>query len=245
MEAVKRLREFISLLAHELRTPLTSTRESLSLLLDEIPGRINQEQREFLSLAKEDIERLSRLVKDVSDLTRMEEGDLTCEPEGLDIGKVIKDCILSMKPLGAKKGLALEGRVPEDLPKAYADKDRMKQVLINLIDNAIKFSPPAGKISLEVVNSEDGLRISVADQGKGIGEEERKKIFDKFYQVKGKGPEGGIGLGLSIVKGLIEVQGGEVWVESQPGKGTKFIFTLPRFIHTSFKSDESGLPRRL
>ncbi len=226
VEAVKRLREFISLLAHELRTPLTSIRESLSLLLDEIPGRINEEQREFLSLAKEDIERLSRLIKDVSDLARMEEGELACQPNELDIGKMIDDCIRGMKALAEKKGLALEGRVPENLPRAYADKDRLKQVLTNLIDNAIKFSPQDGKISLEVVNSEENLQISVADQGKGIPEEERKKIFDKFYQVKRKGE--GIGLGLSIVKGVVEAQGGRIWVESQPGKGSKFIFTLPR-----------------
>ncbi len=222
--------EFISIVSHELRTPLTSIKEAVSLLVDEIPGKISDDQREFLLLIKHDTERLARLLNDILDISRIEAGKLQMKMEELDIREVIRHCVGSMNPMANVKGIKLLNEVNHDLSMIDADRIKIEQILTNLLSNAIKFSPNKGEIRVVVKDGDGYITISVIDNGIGIPEKDLEKIFDKFYQSDSSTTRRaeGTGLGLSIVKGLVEVHGGRIWVESKEGEGSAFHFTLPK-----------------
>jgi len=238
--------DFISLLSHELRTPLSIMREAVSLLKDEVLGEISDKQREFLSIISQEVERMIGFVNELLDLSRLEAGRLPIEKFPIDIGEIIDSNLKKLGPLLVDKKIKTDVVVAPDLPMVAADGIRVDQVLTNLIDNAIKFTPEGGEIGIvaEVSNEKgvDGavhggemksrgkfVRVMVRDNGEGIGEEEKRYIFDKFYQArsgKGKGRKGS-GLGLSISKRIVEAHGGSIWFTSAAGQGTSFYFTLP------------------
>lgn len=238
--------DFISLLSHELRTPLSIMREAVSLLKDEVLGKIGDRQREFLVILSQEVERMILFVNELLDLSRLEAGRLPIEKFPIDIGEVIENSLKKIHPLLLEKKIATEVAVAPHVPPVAADGLRVDQVLTNLIDNAIKFTPDGGKIriAVEVSNDRGGeggmrgrgvrgagrfVRVAVCDNGEGIGDEEKRYIFDKFYQARsGKGTSRkGSGLGLSISKRIVEAHGGSIWFISTVGEGTSFYFTLP------------------
>ena len=237
---------FISILSHELRTPLSVMREAVSLLKDEVLGRIGDRQREFLTILSEEVERMIQFVNELLDLSRIEAGRLPVERFPVNIGALIESSVRKLRPLLADKKIETELAVGAHLPLVVADGVRIDQVLTNLLDNAIKFTPEGGRIVIgaDVANGRRGregresrftrdrgrfVRVMVCDNGEGIEDEDKRYVFDKFYQSKAgkaKSSKGG-GLGLSISKGIVEAHGGVIWFTSTKGEGTSFYFTLP------------------
>jgi len=251
--------EFISVVGHELRTPLTSMKNAVDIILGETAGAINENQRRFLSMADRNIDRLSGIINELLDISKIESGSIKTELKPLDLGAPFDMAIASLASKAEKKSISLHKEMPSDLPQIYGDSNKLEQIFINLLSNAIKFTPEGGHVfvSARLVHSSEfgvqseektkkdyGLRtknyeldrdlikVSVADTGIGISPDELEKIFDRFYQVEKSltRETEGTGLGLSIVKGLVEAHGGEIWVESEEGKkGSKFTFTLPKY----------------
>lgn len=238
--------DFISLLSHELRTPLSIMREAVSLLKDEVLGKIGDKQREFLVILSQEVERMILFVNELLDLSRLEAGRLPIEKFPIDIQEVIETNLKKIRPLLLEKKIDTEVAMAPHLPLVVVDGLRIDQVLTNLIDNAIKFTPHGGKIRIAAEVSDDRggeegkyargakakerfVRVMVSDNGEGIGDEEKRYIFDKFYQARaGKGKKfKGSGLGLSISKRIVEAHGGSIWFTSNTGQGTSFYFTLP------------------
>jgi len=222
--------DFVSNVSHELRTPLTSIKGSVDNMLDGLTGSLNEKQIRYLNRIKSNTDRLSRLINDLLDLSRIESGHVEVRPTNLPLTALAEEVAEHMKALAAEKLIRIE--IPPADPKvtAWADRDKVTQVLINLISNAVKFTPRDGKITVALEkNGSDYIQISVADTGPGILPEERNRIFSKFYQVANvdKQKPKGSGLGLAISKALVEMHGGKIWMESEVGKGSTFYFTLP------------------
>lgn len=222
--------EFVSTVSHELRTPLTSIKGYVDLILDEEAGEINEIQREFLSIVKENSDRLVELINDLLDISRIESGRIHLKVQPLDVAERIKGAVDTFRAVLEQAGRTVTVDVPEELPRAAGDPDRVGQVLINFISNAIKYSPEGGNVWVRAAADDDFVRVSVTDEGIGIAEEDMAQLFTKFYRVDSKLTReiGGTGLGLSIVKSIIELLGGEVGCQSAPGAGSTFWFTLPR-----------------
>lgn len=221
--------DFISTVSHELRTPLTIIKESVSQVLDGIHGRINQAQKDFLSICLEDIDRLKRIVDDLLDMSKLEAGKFSITRAEVDIAGLARRVIASFALQARIKNLALKENIAAQKAIAYADKDSVIRVFTNLIGNALKFTGK-GQIEISVADMDGRVECSVSDTGRGISDEDLPKVFGKFQQfgrVDGPG-EKGTGLGLSICKSIIELNHGKIWVESSLNKGTKFIFTLPK-----------------
>ena len=222
--------DFVSNVSHELRTPLTSIKGSVDNMLDGLTGSLNEKQIRYLNRIKSNTDRLSRLINDLLDLSRIESGHVEVRPTNLPLTALAEEVAEHMKALAAEKLIRIE--IPPADPKvtAWADRDKVTQVLMNLIGNAVKFTPRDGKITVALEkNGSDYIQISVADTGPGILPEERNRIFSKFYQVANvdKQKPKGSGLGLAISKAIVEMHGGTIWVESEVGKGSTFYFTLP------------------
>ncbi len=221
--------EFVFTVSHEIRTPLTTIREGVALILDRVFGEITAEQEDILRTVLADIDRLSRIVSDFLDIAKIESGRLALDKREVDLSELLQGCLKSFVPVAEGKGLELISEVEEGL-LSQCDPDRINQVLVNLLGNALKFTEE-GFIRVEAKRSEDGrwVQVVVEDTGPGIPDEDKEKVFDKFYQVgrkAGPGPQG-TGLGLPISKRLVELHGGQMWVEDRPGGGSRFCFTLP------------------
>jgi signal transduction histidine kinase/GGDEF domain-containing protein len=234
--AVERMRlkqvkdEFVGMVSHELRTPMTSIREVISQTLDGILGETTSEQREFLSLALSDVDRLSRMIDDLLDISKLDAGKMKMKVEMCEMVALVLKIISSFVPQAKAKGLEMKGSFSKEKIKAYVDKDRITQVFSNLIGNAIKFTQKV-HIEISLVDGEDAIECSVSDTGPGIAEKNLPQLFDKFQQFghQVNGEEKGSGLGLAISKGIVELHKGEIWVESRVNVGTKFIFVLPKY----------------
>lgn len=230
LEELDRMKsDFISMVSHELRTPLTSIREGVALVQDGVAGEVNEKQEHFLALAKRNIDRLARLINDLLDISHIESGKMEMKRGLIDMREVIKGVAETFRPQIKEKGLELKAECPSGSCKLYADRDKMEQVFSNLLNNAIKFTDQ-GSITISGSDKGNCLEISVADTGRGIPKEDLEDVFDKFKQIGRKtGPgSAGTGLGLAICKGIIEAHGGRIWVESEPDKGSRFIFSLPK-----------------
>jgi len=227
-EAMRIKSDFISVVSHELRTPLTAIKEGVSIVADGVTGDINKEQQEFLDVAKRNVDRLSRLINDVLDFQKLDAQQMTFELLPHDVNAVVQEVAATMKHVAEKEGVMLVVEPGMDLPVVKFDKDRITQVLTNLVNNAIKYAP--GKpVLIETSRQKNTVAVAVVDQGDGIKEEDMDKLFQTFSQLQ-KGKErktGSTGLGLAICKKIIEQHSGKIWVESQFGKGSKFIFLLP------------------
>ncbi len=228
--------EFVSLVSHELRTPLTSIIGFISLILDGKTGKINQKQYESLSRAHRQSERLAALINDLLDISRIEAGRIEMKRERVYIERVAKRRIEELRPQADEKAITLLLDANPNLPLLIADADRVGQVFINLIGNAIKFTPDGGKVTVRISESPnsgsvaDGFHVEIIDTGPGIPPDEREKVFDKFRQLAGTRTQqqGGTGLGLSIASGIVEAHGGKLWVDAgDNGQGCNFQFFIP------------------
>jgi PAS domain S-box-containing protein len=222
--------DFVSNVSHELRTPLTSIKGSVDNMLDGLTGSLNEKQVRYLTRIKSNTDRLSRLINDLLDLSRIESGRVEIRSTTLSLAALAEEVAEQLKSLATEKLIQIEVPSPDPNLTVWADRDKVTQVLMNLIGNAVKFTPQNGKVTVTVKkNDDDYVQISVDDTGPGILAEDRNKIFSKFYQVDNieKEKPKGSGLGLAISKALVEMQGGKIWVESEVGKGSKFYFTLP------------------
>src|SRR5215475_7139343 len=222
--------DFVSNVSHELRTPLTAIKGAVDLLLREVPGALNESQTHHLSRVRSNTQHLAGLINDLLDLSKIEEGKIELDAGRVSLGDLVQEVMETVKPMAAEKSVLLDVEVPEPSVLVWADRDKVTQVLMNLIGNAIKFTPSDGKIGVSTANDRRGwVRVSIRDGGPGIPASEQEKIFEKFYQVTrdGEPKPKGTGLGLAISKSLVELHGGKIWVESQPGCGSTFSFTLP------------------
>lgn len=230
-ELEKMKENFLSGISHELRTPLVAIEKSVSLILSKATGELSEPQSQFLSIAERNLKRLTLLINDLLDLSKLEANRMELKREQTSLDNIITDAIESLTNLANTKSIKFEKNLQENLPSVSADPNKLIQVLNNLMGNAIKFTPKEGKITLEASLAEEGfVRVCVKDTGPGIpNKEDLVKIFDKFYQTKEKPSTDikGTGIGLPIVRELVTLHGGRVWAESEPGQGARFIFTLP------------------
>ncbi|MBW1857758.1 MAG: PAS domain-containing protein [Deltaproteobacteria bacterium] len=221
---------FLANMSHELRTPLNSIIGYTDLLSDRIDGDITEEQEKSLTKVHKNAKNLLTLINEILDMSRIESGRVELDLIAVDVQDIIQTTISSLEPMVNKKTLIIDTDFDENLPLAHADPDRVRQVVTNLLHNAIKFTSK-GRIILSVRRSQTPklVEVCISDTGMGIREKDFDKLFDMFtpLDISATRPYGGVGLGLSICKGLVEMQGGNIWVESKYGEGSKFYFTLP------------------
>ena len=221
--------DFFASMSHELRTPLTSIKEGTGLLLEGVGGATTEKQRKLLTILAEESNRLIGLVNSLLDLSKMEAGMMDYSFEKASLAPLIKKAVCEITPLVEAKGIQLETEVSAGLPTVKVDRERILQALRNLIGNAVKFTPKAGRIEVAARPVTGKVQVSVRDTGPGIATESLKTIFDKFHQGNSGGAfsANGSGLGLAIAKHIIVSHGGEIWAENHPEQGSTFIFVLP------------------
>lgn len=220
-------REFVSNVSHELRNPLASVRAMVETLED---GAIDEREvaRNFLERIRHDTDRMNHLVDDLLELSRLESGQLTLQLGAVDLAALVVEVKASFEHSANDQGIALVIQVTNDLPTLSADADRLRQVLINLVENALRFTRPNGEITISAVQKPKFIEVRVRDTGVGMSSEHLPHLFERFYKVDRSRRDGGTGLGLAIVKQIVEAHGGQVWAESKEGEGSAFYFTLPR-----------------
>lgn len=222
--------EFVSTVSHELRTPLTVIREAVSIVSDGGHGPVTEKQKHFLALTLSNIDRLTRIINDLLDISKIEARKMQMNRELVDMVSLVKEVTATFQVRMQSRGLEMKEDVPKEKIEVYLDRDKIIQVFTNLIGNALKFTQQ-GSIGVSVANKEQYLECTVWDTGKGIAARDLPKVFGKFQQfgrATGGAGEKGTGLGLAISKGIVELHEGTIRVESQLGKGTQFIFTLPK-----------------
>lgn len=227
------IQNFYHTVSHELKTPLTSAREFISIVLDGLAGPVNETQREYLGIARESCHRLRVCINDLMDATRLETGKLTLEMKQGSLATLVQKLVTLLGPVAARKQISLRHEVRADLPDFLFDQNRLMQVLVNLANNALKFTPENGRVTItagEAPNEPGYFKVSVNDTGCGIAPAELERIFECLYQVPNKdgGSEQGVGLGLYICRELVQSHGGKIWVESELGRGSTFCFSIPR-----------------
>ena len=237
-EAFGKLREldrlksnFIGTMSHELRTPLTSVIGYSEMMLEGLGGPLTKEQREYLEIIMEKGENLLQLITSILDITKIEAGRVRLVLSEIDVAQFVADAAATLLPAARKKGIAIAAEVGGGLPKMVCDREKLRQALLNLLSNALKFTPQGGAITVGAqALAGDRIAMWVRDSGLGIPEEHLGRIFDVFYQVDGSNTReyGGAGLGLAIVKSFAEAHGGEVQVRSTPDQGSTFTLVLPR-----------------
>jgi signal transduction histidine kinase/HAMP domain-containing protein len=221
---------FLSNVSHELRTPLTAIEGLADNMLDGVTGPLTSKQANYMSGIKESTERLERLINDLLDLSVIEAGKTELRPNNFSMSNLLQEITNTLKPMAEEKNIHLEIASTNGNSTAWADRDKVTQVLTNLIGNAVKFTPSGGKVTMTAIPADTAwLQVSITDTGPGIPPEEAGKIFDEFYQLTQPGREKskGVGLGLAISKKLVEMHGGRIRVESSVGEGSTFSFTVP------------------
>lgn len=219
--------DIVAIVSHELRTPLTSIKGYVELVLDGTMGAITETQRKCLEIANENIDRLKRLIDNMLDLSKIEHGELEMNTKPTNLKDIVENAVNILKPLADEKNINIIYKINDII--INCDKDRITQVLTNLIENAIKFSPINEKVVIEAFKEGNSVHIKVIDNGPGIPKKDLDRIFDRFYQVDSpaKRIKGGSGLGLAVCKSIIKAHGGVIWVESELGKGSVFHIILP------------------
>jgi len=230
--------EYTRALVHELKTPLTPILASSELLMEELT------EEPLVGLAKNvyrGAENMNRRVDELLDLARGEVGILKVNLNPVDSDKLLREAVKYMEPSAKKGGQTLVLEMPEKMPVIIADDDRVRQILVNLINNSIKYSSRDGEIKIRAYEKSPDLVIEIIDQGRGMTEEEQEKLFQPYYRVEGPERLSGLGLGLALSKNLVELQHGHIWAVSKRGKGSTFSFTLPIRMETSFgENSKSG-----
>ncbi|MDD5174484.1 MAG: ATP-binding protein [Candidatus Omnitrophica bacterium] len=221
-------KDFVANVSHELRTPISSIKGYAETLLD---GKADNKDtvKEFLSIIYQDSNRLANLIDDLLDLSRIESGKMNMEFEPLEILPIVNRCINVLGKSARDKSLSIKLDIPADFPKVLGDHKRLLQILLNLLDNAVKYTPENGSITVSAASNRETAQIDISDTGIGISERDLPRIFERFYRVdKARSRElGGTGLGLSIVKHIVQAHNGQVWVKSTLGRGSTFSFTIP------------------
>ncbi|MEQ1920432.1 MAG: GAF domain-containing sensor histidine kinase, partial [Elusimicrobiota bacterium] len=220
--------EFVSTVSHEFKTPLTTISGFLSVMLEGDTGPLNAQQMKFLTIAKAASKRLSGLVSDLLDLSRLE-GGAKMEMGLCDLGRLVLESVENHQPTAAEAGKTLSTEAPGVLPKALGDERWLHLVLDNLVSNAIKFTHPGGRVRVRVQDKGEFVMVSVSDDGIGIPLEDREKVFERFYRAGNRSEVNapGTGLGLAIAREVVDKHGGKIWLESELGKGTTFHFVIP------------------
>jgi signal transduction histidine kinase len=217
--------EFVALISHDLRTPLTSITGYLELMLEE---DLTEQQQSYLKVVDRNAERLLRLVNDLLFVARLEAGELELHPSDLDLAEIVRQSVAEAEPRAAAGGLTLICET-EVVPPLTGDKGRMNQVLDNLVSNAIKFTPDGGNVRVSLARVNGVVRLEVSDTGIGISSDEQQRLFERFFRSSTASEQQipGTGLGLYIVRAIVEAHGGSISVESEPGRGTAFRVDVP------------------
>lgn len=219
-------RDLISNISHEFRTPIASIKLLAETLVD---GAVNdpEKSKEFLMKISVEADKLVNITEDLRELAAIEKGGSILRKGAVDIGQLIRHVVLRLETQARAGGLKVEVQIEQELPSPVIDGSRIESVLMNLVHNAIKFTYPGGKISIMAKREQGNILISVGDTGQGISAEDLPRVFERFYKVDKARVGEGSGLGLSISKHIIMAHGGKIWVESEPGVGSTFYFTLP------------------
>ncbi len=227
MEKIKT--DFVSIVSHEFRTPLTTIIVGVEMLKEGMLGDLTPRGKEVLEAIGADCERLSRLIDNLMELSRIESGTIYVEAEPADVTDLVQEAVRPLKFQAEKQGIELITDIAPNLPPVAADFNKAVWVMANLVGNAMRYTDPGGTITVRVRQRGKRLFFSVEDTGCGIPKEHQEKIFRKYVQVSGPGRKGtgGVGLGLAIAKDIVMAHGGEIWVDSEVGKGTTFTFTFP------------------
>jgi signal transduction histidine kinase len=217
--------EVVTIVAHDLRTPLNAISMGASLLQD--GGQTDPQQAAMLEVIRRAAHRMDRLIGDLLEAGRLDAGrTLWISPAPLALGPVLEQVCQEVSATAHAKSQALGCELPPDLPRVHADRARVAQVVANLVANAAKFTPRGGRIALSAVPEGAEVRVAVADNGPGIAPDDLPRVFEPYWQARAT-QSLGAGLGLKIARGIVEAHGGRMWVESQPGAGATFLFTLP------------------
>ena len=222
--------EFVSTVSHELRTPLCIFKNIVSNAMVGVMGKVSHRLYESLKMADLSIDRISRIIADFLDISKIESGSMKLDIKPLNIQTVVLEIVDSLQNLAAAKGIELETKMPKNTITIKADEERISQILTNLIGNAIKFIPVNGHVNVTMTETPYDIEVAVQDDGPGLSKDDVERVFDRFVQIhtlKGAG-EHGTGLGLTITKELVEMHDGRIWVDSKPGQGSCFSFVLPK-----------------
>jgi signal transduction histidine kinase len=220
---------FLANMSHELRTPLNSILGFSEVLQDKMFGALNEKQEQYVNYIMESGQHLLSLINNILDLSKIEAGKMEIEVAKIRIGDLLKDSLTMVKEMALKQSVELGLKLEDDIPEIYADERKVKQIAFNLLSNAVKFTPDGGRVGIQAVKEQEDIRVTVWDTGIGIKEEDKGKLFKEFQQLDSGANKRyqGTGLGLALSKRLVEMHGGRIWVESEPGKGSRFSFTLP------------------
>jgi len=229
LKADKMKSEFLQIATHELRGPVNAVNLAVETMDKTAKEKLNENERALLDVARNGSKRLVDLVNNLLDMTRIEAGDYSLNPKEVDIRVLVEKTVDLFEPVAREKGLDISAKLPDEPLKAVADEQALLRVLENLVGNAIKFTD-YGRVTVQANSTDGKIRIMVKDTGKGVPQEFRDQLFKKFTRIQaGEGKEKkGSGLGLAICKGLVEAHGGRIWYEGEEGKGSSFIFELPK-----------------
>ena len=217
--------DFISVASHEMRTPMTSIKGSLELLLGGYAGELPAEATELLGISLTAVDRLVRLINDLLDIAKIESGKMELHLDKHDVGDIVRRSMRSLRALAETHRVSIQLDQATPLPSVLADRDRLDQIVTNLLSNALKYSPADSVVHVRVGQFGDTIRVTVTDEGPGIPVDQLERVFDRFMQLQGA--KKGTGLGLTICRALIEQHKGSIWVDSEPGHGASFNFDLP------------------
>jgi signal transduction histidine kinase len=226
LESLEQLRrDLVANVSHELKTPISALRAHLENLLD----GVERPDTETLQVMLAQSERLGRLVDQLLDLSRLESGDVPLEPVPVELAPLVSQVLSEIEVARPGRGVELDDRIPDDLPPVLADRERVHQVLFNLLDNAVRFTPAGGRVTVTASRHNGSVDVAVADTGPGIAPEHLPRLFDRFYRVDEarSRDDGGTGIGLAIARSVVEAHGGRIWAQSEPGRGSTFTFELP------------------
>lgn len=235
-EVARAKNDFVSLVSHELRTPMTSIKGYTDLLLKGAVGALNEQQQNFMTIVKSNVDRMADLVSDLLDVSRIEAGRVRLVLERLDLAGMVLEISQELAETLRQRELTLHFDLAPGLPRVHADRGRVIQVLLNLLSNAYRYTPPGGALTIAIRALDGEVQVDVSDTGIGIPEEDREAIFQRFYRADHPvvREQPGTGLGLSIARSLIEMHGGKLWLRSELGAGSTFSFTLPIYTEASY-----------
>ena len=219
-------RELIGNISHEFRTPLAGIKAMVETLRD---GAVDDKKaaRDFLTRIDSEVDRLTQLVAELTELSRIETGKAELKIEPVNLNQLVEEVIAQLSPQAERQKLSISKELAADLPSVPADKDRVRQVIANLVHNAIKFTRPGGRITITTRTLEESVTVDIADTGIGIPKEDLPHVFERFYKGDKARAGEGTGMGLAIAKHVVEAHGGNIWVQSEEGKGSTFSFSLP------------------
>jgi signal transduction histidine kinase len=221
--------EFLALTTHDLRSPLTVISGVINFFTSGRLGDLTPEQKNMVSMMERNTQSLIELVNDLLDASKLESGTMRLDLASIELGGLVRELREGMLPMAREKGIALEESVPEDLPPLVADRPKLRRVLVNLLSNALKFTPKGGRVEVSAAPEGRFVRVSVSDTGVGVAPEDMERLFDKYEQARSRATrsEKGTGLGLYITRQLVELHGGKIEARSELGKGSTFSFTIP------------------